>query len=623
MSDKAEKLFSEFPSVNPSQWEETIKIDLKGADYDKKLKWKTDENFIINPYYHAQDLEDLSYLTESIGGEFPFVRGSQTTANDWKIVQNIPEKDPQKANAIALDSLQKGANIVAFDASKVLTINDMTALLNNIDLSATAIHFNNATSYVELAKLFIDFVQSKSFDSNTVRGSFSFDPISYLLLNNTFWKSQKDDFSQIVQLHEIIGKTCPNFQYITINGGLLHNCGASITQELGYALASANEYLAFATDNNITIDEILPKIGFELAISSNYFMEIAKLRAARLLWATIANQYNPTDKNHAKMHIYSKSSLWNKTIFDPYVNMLRVTTEGMSAAIGGADEIDLEAFDISYKESDEFSRRISRNTQVLLKEESYFGKIVDPGAGSYYIENLTNSIAEQAWTLFTETEKQGGMVAMTEQGKVKETIEKTCQKRDMDIATRKMVFLGTNQYPNINEMMLDKINKNIETKKQEGLQPYRGAIAFECLRLNTEKWTKANNRRPTIFLLKIGNVAMRQARAGFITNFFGCAGYDIIDKQGFSNEQEGIDAAIASKADIVVICSSDEEYETIAPIIAKGLKSSSPNVRCIIAGNPVEIIETLKANGVDDFIHARLNLLETLERYNILLGIQE
>ena len=621
MSDKAEKLFTEFPSVSTSQWEEVIKTDLKGADYDKKLKWKTDENFVVNPYYHAQDMEDLGYLTASAPGEFPFVRGTQTAANDWKIVQNISEKDPQKANAIALDAIQKGANVVAFDATNILAINDMSALLKDMDLTVIAVRFNNAASYVELAKLFVSFVQSKSFDGNKIKGSFSFDSISYLLLNNTFWKSQKDDFSQILQLHEIIGKTCPNFQYITINGGLLHNCGASITQELGYALASANEYLAFATDNNINIDELLSKIGFELAISSNYFMEIAKLRAARLLWATIANQYNPADKNLTKMHIYSKSSSWNKTIFDPHVNMLRVTTEGMSAAIGGADEIDLEAFDMTYKESDDFSRRISRNTQVLLKEESYFGKIVDPGAGSYYIENLTNSIAEQAWTLFVETEKQGGIIAIAEQGKVKETIEKTCQKRDMDIATRRVVFVGTNQYPNINEMMLDKIENNIATKKREGLQPYRGAIAFECLRLNTEKWTKANNRRPTVFLLKIGNVAMRQARAGFITNFFGCAGYDIIDKQGFSNEQEGVDAAIASKADIVVICSSDEEYATVAPVIAKGLKSVSSNVKCVVAGNPVEIADALKADGVDDFIHARLNLLETLERYNALLGI--
>jgi methylmalonyl-CoA mutase len=170
--------------------------------------------------------------------------------------------------------------------------------------------------------------------------------------------------------------------------------------------------------------------------------------------------------------------------------------------------------------------------------------------------------------------------------------------------------------------MHDKMAHTLETKTCEGLQPYRGAVAFETLRLNTEKWTKTNKRRPTVYLLKIGNVAMRQARAGFITNFFGCAGYDILDKQGFSDVQEGIDAALASQADIVAICSSDEEYATLAPAIAQGVKAKSPNVKCIVAGNPTEIIETLKAAGIDDFIHVKLNLLESLQRYNQLLGIE-
>jgi methylmalonyl-CoA mutase len=622
MSKKEEKLFSEFPPISTEQWEEVIKTDLKGADYDKKLKWKTDENFVVNPYYRAENIQNLEYLTESVPGGFPFARGGQTTGNDWKIVQNINESNPQKANAIALDSIKKGANAVTFNACKISSDNDVATLLKGIDLNKVIVRFNQARSYPTLAKLFINYINIQSFDKNKIQGSFSFDPISYLLLNNKFWKSQKEDFVEIIELQEIIGKTCPNFQYITVNGGLLHNCGASIVQELGYSIASANEYLAFGTDNNIDINDFLSKIGFEFAISSNYFMEIAKLRAARLLWASVAQQYNPSDKKNTKMHIYSRSSLWNKTIFDPYVNMLRVTTEGMSAAIGGADEIDLDAFDIAYKDSDEFSRRISRNTQILLKEESYFGKIVDPASGSYYIENLTDSIAEQAWFLFTETEKQGGMVTAAKQGRVKEAVEKMSRKRDMDIATRRMVFVGTNQYPNINEMMEDKISHEVKTEKREGLQPYRGAVAFEILRLNTEKWAQKHKRRPVVFLLKIGNVAMRQARAGFITNFFGCAGYDIIDKQAFSDAQQGVDAAIAANADIVAVCSSDEEYETFAPAIVQTLKSKSPNAKCIVAGNPTEIMDTLKSAGVDDFIHVKLNLLETLQHYNQLLGIE-
>ena len=615
----SEKLFSEFEPISVSWWENQIQEDLKGADYDKKLRWKTDENFVINPYYRAENTADLGYLTENAINEFPFVRGTQSVANNWKIVQTITEKEVQKANKIAVDGIAKGANAVVFNASTVSTTSDMATLLTNIDLDNVGVRFSNAKSYADLAKLLVDFVETTKFNKNSVTGAFDFDPISYLLLHNKFWKTQKEDFSEIVKLQEIIGGKLPKFQYITVNGGLLHNCGASIRQELAYSLASANEYLAFATDNGIAIDDILTKINVEFAISSNYFMEIAKLRAARLLWATLANEYHPTEKDKAKITIFSKSSLWNKTIYDPYVNMLRITTEGMSAAIGGADAIDLEAFDNTYKSSDDFSCRISRNTQILLKEESYFGKIIDPGAGSYYIENLTDLLAEQVWTLFKEIENQGGMVHIAQEGKVKEALAEMCKKRDMDIATRKKVFLGTNQYPNINEEMLDNVTF-FNTKTYEGLQPYRGAMAFEQLRLGTEKWAKTHGR-PKVFILKIGNVAMRQARAGFITNFFGCAGYQIIDGQGFPSEQEGVDAAIAAKANMVVICSSDEEYETVAPVIARKLKTYSKEIQCLVAGNPTEIIDSLKSAGIDDFIHIRLNLLDTLKRYNTLFGI--
>jgi methylmalonyl-CoA mutase len=620
MSNKDEKLFSEFSPINTLKWEETIQIDLKGGDYDKKLRWRTDENFVVNPYYQAEHTENLSYLTESLAGKFPFVRGRKSADNNWKIVQNITEKDPQKANKTAVDCLKKGANAIVFNASEISDTKMMSILLKNIDLQEVSVRFNRTKSYVGLAKLFVAFLNTTSFDKTTIRGAFSFDPISYVLLHNKFWKTQKEDLDEILSLQKIIGNICPKFQYITINGWLLHNCGASIRQELGYSLASAVEYLSFATDNGISIDEFLSKIGFEFAIRSNYFMEIAKLRTARLLWATIADQYKPFDKNLTKMNVFSKSSLWNKTIFDPHVNMLRTTTEGMSAAIGGAEAIDLEAFDVPYKESDEFSRRIARNTQIILKDEAYFGKVADPAAGSYYIENLTDAIAEQAWALFIETEKQGGMIRITLDGKVKDAISATCQKRDMDIATRKTVFVGTNQYPNTTERMLDKV-VDFQENKYDGLQPYRGAMPFERLRLQTEKWEKENGRKIKVFLLKIGNVAMRQARAGFITNFFGCAGYEIIDGQGFDTEQAGIDAAISQNADIVVICSSDEEYATMAPFIANGLKQQSKNIHCLIAGNPTESIDSLKNAGVDDFIHIKSNLMETLERYNrVLMG---
>ncbi|MDR1458613.1 MAG: methylmalonyl-CoA mutase family protein [Bacteroidales bacterium] len=627
MNNKDEKLFSEFPPVDTAQWEEAIHTDLKGADYDRKLKWKTDENFVVNPYYRAEDMDDLSYLSSSVAGEYPFVRGGKTTDNHWNIVENITEKNPQKANKIALDSLSKGAKTLIFDVSEAQDVSNLDLLLKNIDLMEVCVRFHHGSSYSDFAEVFILYIGAMSFlnksviNGKLIRGSFGFDPISDLLLHNSFRVSQKKDLGEIIKIHRIMDKVCPHFQYVTVNGWLLHNCGATICQELGYALSSANEYLLFATENGMKIDEILPKIAFEFSISSNYFMEIAKLRAIRLLWSTLVSQYNPKNTDKVKMNIFSKSSLWNKTIYDPYVNMLRVTTVGMSAAIGGADEIELGAFDIAYKETDEFSRRIARNTQILLKEEAFFDKIVDPAAGSYYIEKLTDSIAEQTWSLFLETEKEGGMIRTALDGKIEDAITASCRKRDMDIATRKKVFVGSNQYPNTTEMMLDKVNIDLSGEVYAGLQPYRGATPFETLRLDTEKWAKTNGKRPKVFLLKTGNVAMRQARAGFIANFFGCAGYEIIDGQAFDLVQEGVMAALSIPANIVAICSSDEEYATVAPLIAYELKRRKRNIFCIVAGNPVEITETLKQSGIDDFIHVKLNLLDTLIHYNQLLGI--
>ena len=440
-----------------------------------------------------------------------------------------------------------------------------------------------------------------------------------MLQHNSFWKSKEDDLAEILALHQSIGKELLHFQYITINGNILHNCGTNIIQELAYALAAANEYLAYASDNKINIEEIAPYINFTFSIGSNYFMEIAKLRSARLLWATIVEQYQPEIAETAKMHITSFSSMWNKTTYDAHVNMLRATTEGMSAAIGGADAIVLNPYDESFRPSDDFSRRIARNTQIILKEEAHFDKINDPAAGSYYIENLSNSLSEEVWKLFCDIEKKGGIIQCGLNGSIKEAVDESCRKRDMDIATRRMILLGTNQYPNINEQMLDKI-KSIDTPQYKGLQPYRAALAFEKMRLATETYAQSNPR-PKVFLLKIGNLAMRQARAGFITNFFGCIGYEIIETQGYKTPAEGVKDALNSKANIVAICSSDEEYLDFASEITQIIKKQNPAVLCIVAGNPVEIIESLKAAGVDDFIHIKLNVLETLKRYNQLLGI--
>lgn len=605
-----EKLFSEFDPIPTEKWEEVIQRDLKGADYERKLVWRTDEGFKVRPYYRAEDLKDIDYLN-ALPNEFPFTRGTKADNNAWEIVQNVKEKNAKKANEIALASINGGATTIAFNCKEIQNESDLATLLSGIDLTKVGVQFLHSKDYMTLIENFIKYLDTNKIDKSQVKGSTGFDAIAYCLREGKFYFSQDADMRKAVDLVKMT-ENMPKFKAVNVQGILMHNGGATIVQELGYVLGIANEYLAFATANGLTIDQIASKMELTLSISSNYFMEIAKLRAIRLLWATMVSQYQPKNVESCKIRINSVASCWNKTIFDPYVNMLRTTTEGMSASLGGADSITLQPFDVAFKGDDDFSRRISRNVQVILKEESYFDKTVDPAAGSYYIENLTDSIAEHAWKLFQSVEAEGGITQMILDGKIKTAIEESCQKRNMDIATRKYILLGTNQFPNIKETMLEKIEVMPE-EKRAGLQTYRGAVAFEELRLETERYA-AKNGRPKVFLMKVGNLAMRQARSGFATNFFGCAGYEIIEPAGFDSIAEGIEAAKAVKADIIVVCSSDEEYATLGVEAAKAAKAAG--FIFIVAGNPTESIDALKAAGADDFIHVRTNVLECLKRYN-------
>ena len=618
-TDKKLNLFDEFSAVSTEQWEEIIKKDLKGGDYEKKLVWKTKEGFNLKPYYRKENLNNLEHLN-SLPNQFPFVRGNHTTDNSWEIRQEIVVNDFKQANSFAIKALNKGAEAVSFKVRNLNQSSQMKELLNGIDLEKYPIHFSSALSYLELLDFFVQEVKRQNIDKLKVNGSFNFDFHSYQLVHGSLKSSYHEEMNTLLSVFEKATDELPNFKILNLNGQYLHNASATITQELAFTLASGNEYLNSFSEKGIKLETILPKLQFTFSLGSSYFMEIAKIRAARMLWANIVNQYDLKNEELCKIHIHGVTSNWNKSVFDPYVNLLRSTTEAMSGAISGLDSMSILPFDNTYKSSDEISRRIARNQQILLKEESYLDKIVDPSAGSYYIENLTDSIASASWELFLKIEEQGGFIKAIENNFIYNEIEKSYEEKSKEIAIRKINILGTNQYPNLNEEMLDSI-KLEKSKKQSKLKLNRAAEAFENIRLKTEYHIKNGNKKPSVFLFNIGNLAMRKARAGFITNFFGCAGFEIIDNSGFSKIDEGVKSAIESKSEIVVICSSDEEYKTLAVEIANQLKTLNPNIKIIVAGYPKPIVEELLAAGIDDFVHVKTNVLETLKKYQQLLGV--
>ena len=566
-----EKLFSEFAPNTTQEWKDKVIADLKGADFDKKLVWRTNEGFNVQPMYRLENMKDLKNL-ECFPGEYPFVRGNKKNNNEWFVRQDIVVEDVVEANKKALDVLNKGVDSLGFVLSncKNFTKADMAALLKDICLECIEINFVVCCNKAAILNMFKEYVAEKGFNPEKIQGGINIDPISKLVLEGKF--CDPNPFNVVKETTESSAEM-KNFKTIEVGGYVFNNSGASIVQELGFSLAAGVEYLDKLTDAGMDVKDIAPRMRFHFATGSKYFMEIAKLRAARYLWAHIVKAYNPCCDCVCKMNIHAETSEWNKTVYDPNVNMLRTQTETMSATIGGVDSFTVHPYDDIFEKTNDFSERIARNQQLLLKEESHFDKIVDPAGGSYYIEELTQFIAEAAWKLFLEVQEQGGMVKALESGFVQAAVKATAQKRDQDIANRKENFLGTNQFPNFNEKMdkelcaciLEPEDKTAPDAVIETLKPYRGTQAFEAMRIRTDMFTKEQGRRPVVYMFPMGNLAMRKARAQFACNFFACAGFQVMDNNGFKTVEEGAKACMDNKADIVVICSSDDEYATIAP----------------------------------------------------------
>lgn len=614
------KLFSEFPPVPTEKWEEVINKDLKGADYEKKLVWKTIEGFKVRPYYRAENLEGLEYL-DANPGEKPFTRGKHVADNVWEVRQDIRVHNLAEANRIALDAVQRGATSLGLCAKEVKSVADLEVLLKGIYIDAVSINFMCSQDYLGLLKLYVEYAKGHGFDCSKLQGSTDFDMFRFALKHGKFHRGEEGDLQMAKELVDYAHEALPKFRVLTVNAQLLHNSGSNIVQELGFGLAAANELVSRLTDLGCKAHRVASRLQLSVGVGSTYFMEIAKIRAARLLWSKIVEQYKPECDCAYKLFINATTSSWNQSVYDPYVNMLRSTTEAMSSAVAGADSISVLPFDNAYKEADDFGYRIARNQQLLLKEESYMDKIVDPAAGSYYIENLTDEIANGAWEHFLKVEEAGGMCKALRAGLVQDEVEATAHQRDLDIATRKTTILGTNQYPNLQEKMGEKVQdggKHCCCCCEQGdevrtLKPYRGAEAFEELRMQTER----SARRPKVFLLTYGNLTMRKARAGFATNFFGVAGYEIIDNPGFATPDEGAKAALESGADVVVLCSSDDEYAELTEPVCKALKGKVKSL--VLAGFPKEMVETYKGYGIDEFIHVKTNVLECLTGFQKML----
>jgi methylmalonyl-CoA mutase len=639
-------LQADFPPVSTEDWEKAIVADLKGADYAKKLIWSTWEGINVKPYYRAEDLKDLTWLLENLPGEFPYARGSKTLANNWEVRAEIFESDISKANAAALRNLSRGADGVSFSVvcrdgkvfgQNVQSQSDFDVLLAGIDLAKTAIHLD-FSGHAKKAFTYLSTLAEKQGVLGSVKGSLVHDPIQKLAATGKLGYDKAGIRKAVAELAIEVSKKAPGIRCITVQTHAYHNAGATNVQELAIAIAAGVEYMDALTDAGMSGVDAAKSIGFSFSVGANYFFEIAKIRAFRVLWAAILKEYKA---ENVAPYVHGRTSMWNATMFDPNVNMLRATTEAMSAVIAGVDALTVVPYDAVFRTPDEFSYRIARNTQLVLKSECALQRLVDPGAGSYYIESTTGTMAAKALEMVKALEAKGGIISALVDGSLQKEIADVQTKKEKAIIARREVFLGTNQYPNLNETISQNINipQGIALKdegahtgscccKKDGcslevkpLQIRRGAEVFETMRLKTEAFAKKTGSAPKVFLWTTGNLAMRLARATFIKNFYGCAGFTSIDTNGIKTAEEGIAVAQKYNPEFIVICSKDEEYVDIANAVVGPIKKAFPKATVVIAGYPEEQLEALKAAGIDEFVHARTNVVEYLTAAQAKLGV--
>ena len=578
---ETDNLLREFPPVSTQAWEDVIRNDLKGADYAKKLIWQTPEGLSVKPFYRAEDVTEMAMAHSASGSPY-----HTRSSGDWRIREEIEAVDPEEANLAAQTAVGAGAEEISFLNVAVRNASDLGLLFVNLKTIPT--HFPNAGE--PLVRQLSEWLKRRH-DSRAVSAGWT--PFAHL-------DSSAD-----------IARTAPStFVPFTIHGEDFEEFGATAVEEIGFALAAGVDFLAEMDARNMPINRSAASLIFSFSIGANYLFEIAKFRAIRMVWARAVESFGGMLDDTA-IRIYARTSRWNKTIYDPHVNVLRATTEAMSAALGGVDSICVAPFDECYKTPDEASRRLARNTQIILKHEAMLSRVADPGAGAYCLEVVTDFLAREAWKSMQKIESDGGYRKVCAEGQLRKCLEQSLAAREKAVASCRRVFTGTNQYANPLEQAMDRVEP---LHFSDGR---RGTRSFEQLRLRTERHAANSGKVPRVLLCEFGDAKMSAARSNFAYNFFACAGFDIVCRRC-----ENANAIADSQADVIVLCSSDAECLGLATELAQELEAAGRKTPVVIAGNP-KSAEELRAAGVADFIHLRSNPVEALTNWQQRLGIKE
>lgn len=587
---KGKRLFSEFTPPSKSDWIEKAKADLKGADFNKRLVWKNLNDVEVQPFYTLE--ERKSTLPDCGWNESEVV-------NYRRILRHEKNK-----NQLAQKALAEGISGIVFEVDSADTIED---LMQGLNPEKHVISFSLGEPELPFCDSLSDYYKSLNCDGSAISGYIEIPSIGRYLTEGVLKESTLDVLAKSVKIFS----KYPNLKTLVVSGREYIDSGANQVQEIAFTLNSVVHVVEEMKKRGLDETIIYQNLNVILGIGSEYFVEIAKFRAFHSLMHLVAKKYGVEDPGYVLM---TRSSIWTKSVMDAHTNMLRATTETMSALLGNSQAIEIDPYDSETGNSKDFSKRIAGNIATILREESYFGKVRNPVDGSYYIEQLTEQLAENGLLLFKEVEKKGGFFKGVETNFIQNKIALVRTTRVKLLSQRRKALVGVNKYPNLmEELNPEVLCKEVSESNSKLLKPRRAGLELEVIRSKTEAFVAERGYRPVVEFASFGNLTMRKARAGFAFDFLGVGGYKMEEEKSYSSANSAAEASAGSPSDIVVICSSDQDYVDYGLEFVKTFRAKNTSKVLILAGCPENISEKLKDSGLDVCIHLRSDILDTLD----------